>query len=126
MCLILENNLYDPYSFILKTNARQGSICDVNSIASKFLQLNYKVILIRDKTGEEIQTFFANFANDETLMNFESLIVFVLSHGDKGGVIYGIDEVPALIHRHILRPIDDCKYLTGKPKVVVIQACRGG
>ena len=53
-------------------------------------------------------------------------LICVMSHGDSGSVS-GSDDKPVNIQQDILRPFqaDQCPELSGKPKVVLIQACQG-
>ena len=94
---------------------------------------------------QELKQHIEEIAQSDTLANDQCLVVFLLSHGDyidanKAGRMYGNDM--SLIGKEIiygvdgnfndvnslLRPLTEthCHMLRGKPKLVFIQACRGG
>ena len=53
-------------------------------------------------------------------------ILCVLSHGDEG-VVFGSDGRPLPVN-DIIKELDNdyCINVAGKPKLIIIQACRGG
>jgi len=57
---------------------------------------------------------------------YDSAVIVILSHG-RNGKIYGTDcrEIPI---ENIVASLDTahCPDLAGKPKIFIIQACRGG
>jgi len=63
---------------------------------------------------------------DESLENDECFIMFVMSHG-KDNYVFGSDGQPVRINE-IITPFTNvnCTFLKNKPKLVFIQACRGG
>jgi len=63
--------------------------------------------------------------NQTDLSNYASLVVCILSHGDKG-VVYGVDCLPVEInHLRDIFSFDNCPEMTGKPKIFIIFACQG-
>lgn len=79
---------------------------------------------------QKIRSKLCAVSQDRTLENDQCLVIFVLSHGDyKNGqcIMYGSDE-KAFSLEDVLKPFApiNCGYMTGKPKLVFIQACRGG
>jgi FlaA1/EpsC-like NDP-sugar epimerase len=54
-----------------------------------------------------------------------SLILAVMTHGDDGGILYGDDGEPVNV-KDIIEVLQQLPYYKGKPKMLVIQACRGG
>ena len=57
--------------------------------------------------------------------NFDSFVVCIMSHGDLDNAIVGADcqlvKLQDLVDR-----VKDCQTLAGKPKMFIVQACRGG
>jgi hypothetical protein len=104
---------------------RIGDIHDSMKLTDKFIQLNYTVELIFDKTGQEIKVYFDKLAQDERLKHFESLVLFMSSHGSSDGVIDGYDGEEVSIKSEILKPLNNSIYLQNKPKIIFINACRG-
>lgn len=79
---------------------------------------------------QEIKSKLLAISQDKTLTNDQCLVIFVLSHGDyRNGqcIMYGSDERPFTLE-DVLKPFapSNCGYMSGKPKLVFIQACRGG
>ena len=67
----------------------------------------------------------ANQLGQENLNNYASLVLCVLSHGDKG-VVYGVDCLPIPInHLRNMFSSDNCPEMTGSPKIFIIFACQG-
>lgn len=77
------------------------------------------------------------FGSDERLRTVDACAVAVLSHGTRSDVIYGTDGritdgipqmgtyITTTDIRDILSPTN-CPALSGKPKLYIVQACRGG
>ena len=72
-----------------------------------------------------------SFSKDSRLATTDSVIVVIMSHGVKGAILgvhhcIGVpDQFPTdNIYKHLESA--NCKQLEGKPKVIIIQACRGG
>uniref|UniRef100_A0A1I8FY83 Caspase-8 n=1 Tax=Macrostomum lignano TaxID=282301 RepID=A0A1I8FY83_9PLAT len=81
--------------------------------------LSVQVVLERHEDGLE------DFILDPRHESLDSCVLCILSHGDQGGVIYGRDDLPATedeLFEHFNS--DRCR-LHNKPKLVIIQACRG-
>lgn len=68
-----------------------------------------------------------DFAHEQNLRNVDSIAVAILSHGHKNETIYGVDSV-------YIKSLDvfnifssqNCPAMYNKPKMVIINACRGG
>jgi len=65
-------------------------------------------------------------SQDESLENDECFVMFVMSHG-KDNCVFGSDGQAVKISE-IMSPFTNanCTFLKNKPKLVFIQACRGG
>jgi hypothetical protein len=126
LCLILSSS--DLYCY-LQANPKEWRLGDKHDkvgIILTMIKLGYQVELVRDKKAIEIMEYFDELIDDERLNKFESIVLFILSHGNKNGVIYGIDGNPINITKHILHKLNQSPYLRGKEKVIFINACRGG
>ena len=71
------------------------------------------------------------FSKDPLLATTDSVFVVIMSHGVKGAIL-GVRHCEGVPDQF---PIDNifkhlgsanCPQLEGKPKVIIIQACRGG
>jgi Caspase domain len=79
-------------------------------------------------------------ADDDSLVNDECFIMFIMSHGRQQlvespitGEVSGVDYVygtdgEQVSTNSLLAPLtnDNCRQLSSKPKLIFIQACRGG
>ena len=75
-----------------------------------------------DKTAEEMKNIIENLSKEDH-SKYDCAFIAVFSHGCKGAV-YGCDGEKLKIS-DIQKPIQSCSKLYGKPKVFLIQACRG-
>jgi hypothetical protein len=48
-----------------------------------------------------------------------------MTHGDDGGILYG-DDGESVNVKDIIEVLQQLPHYKGKPKMLVIQACRGG
>lgn len=71
-------------------------------------------------------------AKDPSLIDDQSFVLFVMSHGSiryydgtMSEVVFGSDGIP-IATSQILEPLAECRALAGKPKIAFFQACRGG
>ena len=53
-------------------------------------------------------------------------LLVIMSHGGRGYVA-GVDGMPVSIHDDIITPLDGHHWpkMQGKPKIILLQACRG-
>lgn len=104
---------------------RQGSEQDVEALRQFFeCDVDFEFRVYEDLTADGILNK-AKDLSEKDLSKWDSFFFFVLSHGQKEGVL-GIDEklVPVEAIVGIFTP-DKCPSLINKPKVFMIQACRG-
>ncbi|BFZ04167.1 hypothetical protein BsWGS_07206 [Bradybaena similaris] len=115
---------------------REGSAFDRDNLETLFQQLGYQVIIYNDQTKENMERIFQEEC-DRDHSRFDSFILIILSHGHKG-VVFGSDGC------YIKKSKNECvnyncikvkgiknmfcgiTSLRGKPKLFIIQACRGG
>ncbi|GJQ70479.1 cysteine-type endopeptidase [Trypoxylus dichotomus] len=102
-----------------KLENRRGSEEDKKKLEETFAKLKFcieiKENLAHDCILEELEKVVRKFM-------YSCLVVAILSHGDQG-VIYGSNSV-AIEVTEIQKRICD-KRLSGKPKVLLLQACQG-
>lgn len=121
LCLIVNNINFDR-----KDWTRNGSDLEGNQLAQLFTQLGFKVIHIKDKTGDQILEEFERASLDEINEKADAFVGIILSHGDSPDLIYGIDhELVSLDAILNLFNNKNCPPLIFKPKMFFIQACRG-
>ncbi len=75
-----------------------------------------------DLTAEEIEDLLKNMSKRD-FSSYDGFICFISSYGDSGGIL-GVDGDSTTV-KEIVRPINKCASLIGKPKLFFIQSCRG-
>lgn len=99
---------------------RMGTDADCKALSSAFSARGYKIVQRDNLTHVQIQKALIDIV--EASVVYDSLIVCILSHGNKG-VIFGSDYIPVNITT--IQEILSSKQLLNKPKVLIIQACQG-
>ncbi|XP_075687330.1 caspase-3-like [Rhinoderma darwinii] len=121
LCIIVNN--FD-FSKVWSLNDRKGTQNDAEALNIIFSSRGYNVKQHNDLTGEEMLNIMKLYAGEDHTEK-DSLVCFVLSHGNKGTVC-GTDGKDVSV-----KDLTDCfngrncSSLIGKPKVFFIQACQG-
>ena len=104
---------------------REGTDRDAAALQRLFTHLGFYTNRYNDLTGSQLRRIFNEVAAIDH-KKFDCLMIAILTHGIKGK-LYGTDGE--------LIPVEDltklfngyrCPSLIGKPKVFLLQACRGG
>ncbi|CAL8353550.1 unnamed protein product [Lota lota] len=126
MALLITNVRFDHL------NHRDGAEKDEGDMENLLKHLGYNVVKHRDLSGKDMDQAVERFCKDPCLAATDSVFVVIMSHGLKGiilGVHHLSDSEPDVFPiDHIYKHLDParCPALLNKPKVVIIQACRGG
>jgi len=116
----------------LDFNSGGGVLCDAKTLDTTFTAFGYDVLHFRNLRALQMEMVLSpEYLTDQLkdqgtdLANFESLIICILSHGDKG-VVEGVDGVPISLNK-LQYALNDgnCSALKGKPKIFVVLACQG-
>lgn len=103
---------------------RRGTEVDGRNLSHVFKQLGFNVDQKTNLKGQEMASFIKEFAkmNHST---FDCVILAILTHGVEGA-LYGTDEKKLAVE-DVLKFFDanHAPSLIGKPKVIILQACRG-
>lgn len=120
ICLIINNVLFDLEIF----PQRKGSDMDAFRFKEIFKQMGFTVESKRNLTSDRMKAMFKQ-VSARCMAKHDALVVILLSHGTESG-IYGTDGLEVDMH-DILTYFDNkrCKQMMGKPKVFIVQACRG-
>uniref|UniRef100_A0A3Q3J3K6 Uncharacterized protein n=1 Tax=Monopterus albus TaxID=43700 RepID=A0A3Q3J3K6_MONAL len=115
---------------------RNGAEKDEENMEKLLGALGYEVVKHTNLTAKGIEDALIAFSTHPKLKDTDSVFVVIMSHG-KLGAILGVnwkgdrcgdeapDEFPINnIYRHLAS--EKCPALLDKPKVIIIQACRGG
>ncbi|KAK6177444.1 hypothetical protein SNE40_015542 [Patella caerulea] len=107
---------------------RRGTDIDRDNIHFLLLQLHFNVTVYNDTDGltaREILEKVTKFSKSEKHEESNASFICLLSHGEEG-YIYGTDgEKIALGYVFSLFDNNRCTGLRGKPKIFIVQACRG-
>ena len=106
---------------------RQGAEKDDENLSKTLNTLGYKLFggrCYRDRTAKEMTELFNEVTMETNHTQYDSFVCCLLSHGD-AGKIYGSDD-RAIKLEDIKNSVIHCPSLIGKPKIFIIQSCRGG
>uniref|UniRef100_A0A3B3VE98 Caspase-1-like n=1 Tax=Poecilia latipinna TaxID=48699 RepID=A0A3B3VE98_9TELE len=123
--LITNRNFANP------SLTRKGAEKDEENMEKLLRSLGYEVVKHNDLTAQRMNEVLCTFTEHPKLRDTDSVFVVIMSHGKREFVL-GVnhseekpDEFPVdNIYKH-LGP-QECPALMNKPKIIIIQACRGG
>ncbi|XP_014677610.1 PREDICTED: cell death protein 3-like [Priapulus caudatus] len=125
-CLIINNETFKSLK------PRKGSQKDVKNLRQLFKDLGYEIwgteANTSNLTAQEMKIVVKDFAASDKHNSVDSSIVAILSHGGAEDVIYGVDEKEVSFTNDILRLFEghNAPGLMQKPKLFILQECRGG
>ena len=103
---------------------RQGSAKDIEMLTKLFGALDFKVKIERNPKKEEIIKVLDDISNEDH-SEYDCFVLCLMSHGLEG-FVYGADGKEVLLEDVCgFFSNSRCRTLKGKPKLFVIQACRG-
>ena len=126
-------NGYHGYALIINNinisgrDKRQGAEKDDENLSKTLNTLGYKLFggrYYRDYTAKQMTELFKKVTTETDHTQYDSFVCCLLSHGD-AGKIYGSDDRPVILE-DIKNSVINCHSLVGKPKIFIIQSCRGG
>ncbi|XP_036619273.1 caspase-3-like [Trichosurus vulpecula] len=120
LCIVINNENFHPNTGM---SFRYGTDVDAAHLGDTFKNLKYEVRNQKDLTCNEIIELMYNVSKEDHSQR-SSFICVILSHGEEG-VIFGTDGPIELGRLTCFFKGDRCRSLTGKPKLFIIQACRG-
>ncbi|KAF6083766.1 caspase 3 [Phyllostomus discolor] len=120
VCLIVNNkNFHQDTGMACRT----GTDKDAKDVRETFMSLKYEVRNSNDLTRKDMLELMRSVSEEDHSRRSSFVCVF-LSHGEEG-VIFGTDGPVELRDLACFFRGDRCRSLTGKPKLFIIQACRG-
>ncbi|XP_047628299.1 caspase-3 [Phacochoerus africanus] len=120
LCIIINNKNFDKNTGMA---CRSGTDVDAANLRETFTNLKYEVRNKNDLTREEILELMHSVSKEDHSKR-SSFICVLLSHGEEGK-IFGTNGPVDLKKLTSFFRGDCCRTLTGKPKLFIIQACRG-
>uniref|UniRef100_W5UG67 Caspase-6 n=1 Tax=Ictalurus punctatus TaxID=7998 RepID=W5UG67_ICTPU len=107
----------------LRLHSRNGSTADRDNLKMRFEQLEFEVRTYNDKKREEVLHIITEAANANHA-DADCFVCVFLSHGENGHVYAQDDKIEVQDMTSLFRG-DKCRSLVGKPKIFILQACRG-
>ncbi|XP_051026683.1 caspase-14 [Acomys russatus] len=109
------------------TKAREGCEADIDALERMFRHLKFESTVKRDPTAQEFLDEMDKF--QQTIDNWEEPVscafVVLMAHGEEGFLKGEDDKMVRLEDLFEVLNNKNCKGLRAKPKVYIIQACRG-
>ena len=118
--LVINNYLFPGRDDVERT----GSNDDVRNLMSLFDDFSFRYKVEHNQSESQMLELLRSTA-EKDFSRYDCFVCVILSHGTKDG-IYGTDEKVIKIEA-ITSPFrrNECPSLEGKPKIFLIQACRG-
>ncbi|XP_040823212.1 caspase-6-like [Ochotona curzoniae] len=120
IALIFNHN---EFSEELNLGKRQGTHADKEGLTRRFKELGFEVKSFDDLKEEKLQHEIRK-ASTCSHADADCFVCVILSHGE-GNHIYAKDAKIEIQTLTALFKGDKCPSLVGKPKIFIIQACRG-
>ncbi|XP_061136719.1 caspase a-like isoform X2 [Syngnathus typhle] len=126
VALLITNIKFEDTDF-----DRPGAEVDERNMQRLLEDLGYEVVKHTNLTGQEMDTAVFDFSKHSKLKDTDSVFVVIMSHGILGSIlgvnwnnteksdVFPIDN----IYKHLNSK--NCRALIDKPKIIIIQACRG-
>lgn len=114
--------IFNQKNFDHSSDPRYGTEVDCNSLEKSLKELGFNVQVYNDSTKEEVKRKINEAARADH-SDADCFLLAFLSHGEKDHVNTKDGEIKI---QDLTDPFkgDKCKSLVGKPKIVVLQACR--
>ena len=111
-------------NFVSQLTLRSGSTVDVHNLWDLFNYLGFNPQYHHNKTHTEMRQILNDIAGMDH-DKYDCLMVAILTHGNYGDVLYGTTGVITIQEVIEIFSSKRCPTLIGKPKIFIIQACRG-
>jgi len=116
--IIINNKTFKPNTGM---GERKGTDIDAANLYADFKKLGFEVTTHNNQTASQMLKLMIEAAG-QNYSDCDAFGVAVLTHGDNSE-LYGVDNVISM--DRFIEPIKTCSTLAGKPKIFIIQACRG-
>ncbi|XP_064483194.1 caspase-3-like [Ornithodoros turicata] len=120
ICAIFNHKVFKSK---LNLEERTGTDVDVQNLKSCFSRLGFDVVIYDDYSVKQMRNTLESLSK-KSHTEHDCFVCCVLTHGGEG-FVYGEDgRLPV---KDIMKPFlgSSCLDLVGKPKIFIIQACRG-
>ena len=116
MAIIFNNVSYKDTQYDDRCNSGE----DDKQLESLFKQIGFDTLCRTNYTGEQAKRFLKICATDEKYKDCDCIVVCVLSHGAKDGLVFPDGEVVPVMD--LLRCVQKSSLYGGKPKLFFIQS----
>ena len=121
LCVIVNNVKFDD-----KKLNRPGAVQDELSLKHLFRGLTFRVIIRRNLTSHKMEKVARKFGAANHVA-YNAFVFIVMSHGEDRDCILGKDGRETTVKNLMFEFVKNkCPSLRDKPKVFIIQTCRGG
>lgn len=104
---------------------RLGAVKDKQLLQELFTQLGYTTLVFEDTPSYKMLDILQNFTQREEHANMDSCVVVFSSHGKGDGIMCHDSKLISMNEIRQMFDNDNCPLLSGKPKIFIVQACRG-
>lgn len=123
ICLIINNHkFYHERSPDKAHPERGGAHVDLYNLRKTFQYLQYKVEVHENLSSQAMNKAMLDMARRDH-SQYDSFLCCILTHGERE-VVHGADSNPVNLN-DLTGVMKMCDTLQGKPKLFIIQACRG-
>ena len=121
LLLIINNSNFTPESGF---TSRYGSEVDVRNLDNLFKYLGFRVFVKQNLIAVKMMQCIEKFKNQFEKVSVDMCIVCIMSHGNNGKLV-DIDGKEMNVQKDIIKQFNDFAVLKGKPKLFLLQYCRG-
>ena len=121
--VIINNRTFSPRLEREGLTERKGTDTDASRICKRLQQLGFLVEKHQDVKAKEMIQILHQYSSEDH-SDADCFVCVLLSHGEPD-MIYGSDDKVELTYIFQLFDGINCPSLRGKPKIFIIQACRG-
>ena len=118
-CVIINNTYFDSPTL----GERKGTQVDRDDLTRCFKKLDFDVQNWDEKEALDIRIGIDKLSRED-FSDHDCLVICVLTHGEANH-LYAKDDKYCIEYLFDAFKSDVCKTLAGKPKIFIIQACRG-
>lgn len=121
--LVINNEKFSPKLKEQGLGNRDGSSIDERVMNRRLNDLGFTVTGYHDLKASQLKSVCSKMATKDH-SECDCFVCVILSHGEEG-VVYGVDKTVEIKELTSYFKGDRCPSLVGKPKIFIIQACRG-